>query len=284
MVPMVRRLWCWLFHEKIAGFCLRCLKLTPISGGQDFPFDPGGLSDFASSLDVGAGLYDPSSFATAPPPVSSPSSGLSDFAAGVGPGAAAPSPGAPPPPSGLDRFAAGLGKEVSDSPLKAFATLLGVGSTGLGIANQFNVANQQKQQTALLTQAEKNAQAAAAPAVAFGTQQLQQGQAGKLPQPMQDAVTQWTQQAKAAIRAQYGQMGLGNSSDIASAESNIDLMAQSMIAQLLQSQEQIGLAGVNTGVSAATGTAQIAQQQQQLLTNLIATANAQLGQLASRSA
>lgn len=293
MSPMVRRLWCWLFHEKIAGLCLGCLHLKPIRGGQDDMFG------FASDLGGYPGPSIPD-FQPGPSVDVAPPTNLAEFASGIGAGAppaaspptdvalgAYPGPSQPTPapqPSGLNRFATGLTNEVTSNPLSAFAKLLGVGATGLGIANQFSVGRQAGQQTKVLTQAEKAAQTAAAPAVEFGTEQLKSAQAGQLPAPMEAAVQQWTQQAKAAIRAQYAQMGLGNSSDIATAEANIDLMGEAMKGQLLQSQEQIGLQGIGQGVSAATGTAQIAAQQQQLLTNLIAAANQQLGSLAAKSA
>jgi hypothetical protein len=78
-------------------------------------------------------------------------------------------------------------------------------------------------------------------------------------------------------------MGLGNSSDLQSEEQRIDLMAKAMAGQLLQAQEQLGLSGLQTGVSAATGAGQVAQQQQQMLASLIAAADQQLGALGARS-
>lgn len=193
----------------------------------------------------------------------------------------------PPRPGGLGDFAsklgAGIGKEFTTTPLKAFSETLGLGATGFGISNQLRTAGLLNRQTQQIEKGQKAAQAAAAPAVSFGQETLAAAAAGKLPGPMQAAVEQWKQQAKADMRARFASMGLGNSTDIQSEEAKIDLMGESMIAQLLQGQEQLGLEGLRTGVSAATGGAESAQQQQVLLTNLIAGANQQLARLGATS-
>lgn len=228
-----------------------------------------GFEDFAGALDlptdvagdVGGALTLPEVSAyNFQPPFTSPSSssGLWDFASQLG---------------------AGLGKEFTGSPLKAFSGALGLGATGFGIANQLRTAGALNRQTETIEKGQKAAQAAAAPAVEFGQRQLSAAEAGKLPGPMQAAVEQWKQRAKADARARLAAMGLGNSSDLASMEAQIDLMGESMIAQLLQGQEQLGLEGLRTGVSAATGGAESAQQQQVLLANLLQGANAQLAKL-----
>ena len=67
--------------------------------------------------------------------------------------------------------------------------------------------------------------------------------------------------------------------DIQGEDAKIDLMAEAMRGQLLQGQEQVGLEGLTTGVNAAHGGAATAQNQDALLTQLIAGANAQLAKL-----
>jgi len=129
---------------------------------------------------------------------------------------------------------------------------------------------------------EQPSYATEAEAVAAGTQDIQRAQAGKLQPAMESSIEQWVQQAKADMRARFASMGLGNSSDIASEEAKIDLIAQSMRGQLLQGEEQLGLAGVSTGVNAAIGGGQLAQNQQNLLAQLIASANQSLGVLQGR--
>jgi len=188
--------------------------------------------------------------------------------------------------SGLSTFggkvASGLGKEFSDRPLESFAKTLGLGATGFNVANQVRANSQMNQQTQAVKKAQQAAQTAAAPAVAAGTADIQNAQAGKLQPAMEASITQWVQQAKADIRAKYAQMGLGNSSDIAGEEAKIDQMALAMKGQLLQGEEQLGLSGVTTGVNAALGGGQLAQSQQAMLGNLIAAANQQLGLLQGR--
>lgn len=193
-----------------------------------------------------------------------------------------------PTPSAFSQFASKLGggvaKEFTDSPLSAFSKTLGLGATALSIPNALNTQKQLAEQTQMLKKGQKSAQAAAAPAVQAGTEQLAESRAGKLPAPMEAAVEQWKQQAKADMRARFASMGLGNSSDIQHEESRIDLMGESMKAQLLQGQEGLALEALQTGVSAGTGTAQVASQQQNTLAALIQAANQQLGRLGSAQA
>ncbi len=229
---------------------------------------------------------------------------LSGFAGDVESGLAASSPGVetafPQPsvsapaiqsPSFFDRASdivgkvgGGLEKEVESSPLKAFSSALGLGGAGFNIANQMKLGSSIQHQTSNIEKQQKAAQAAAAPAVQFGTEQLQAAGKGQLPAPMEAAVQQWVQQAKADMRARLASMGLGNSTDIQGEESKIDLMAQSMRAQLLQGQEGVALEGLKTGVSASNAGAATSGQQQQLLTSLIEGANQQLAKLGASTA
>jgi len=183
---------------------------------------------------------------------------------------------------GVGKVGAGLGKEFSERPLESLTKSLGLGATGFNIANQVRAGSQMNEATRNIKQAQESARTAAAPAVAAGTQDIQRAQAGKLQPAMESSIEQWVQQAKADMRARYAQMGLGSSSDIASEEAKIDLMAQSMRGQLLQGEEQLGLAGVSTGVNAAIGGGNLAANQQNLLAQLIASANQSLGVLQGR--
>jgi len=177
-----------------------------------------------------------------------------------------------------------LAKEFTETPLKAFSQTLGLGATGLGISSGLSTQKQLAEQTRTMQKGQKAALSAAAPAVAAGTEQLAESRAGKLPAPMEAAVAQWVQQAKADMRARYASMGLGNSSDLQGEEAKIDLMAESMKAQLLQGQEGLSLQALQTGVSAGTGVAQTAANQQNTLAALIQSANQQLGRLSGSQA
>jgi len=251
-----------------------------------------GLFDFAGSLDYGRGLNIP---LEGVPQVG----GLPDFTQFTpGPylGGSEFSPGPGTTPTFGDRLSSfggrvgdvagkigtGLEKEFSERPLESFGRALGLGTTGFNIANQVRAVGQLNQQTANVKKAQEAARAAAAPAVAAGTQDITRAQAGQLQPAMEASLTQWAQQAKADLRAKYAAMGLGNSSDIASEEAKIDLMVQSMRGQLLQGEESLGLQGVSTGVNAAIGGGQLGQNQQALLTSLIAQANQSLGLLQGR--
>lgn len=170
------------------------------------------------------------------------------------------------------------------SPFKAFSSALGLGTAGMGIANQFKLAGQSADQAKFLKQGQESAQAAAAPAVAFGRESLTNARAGKLSAPGEARIAQFVQQAKADMRAKYASMGLGNSSDLAGQDAKIDQMALAMREQLIQQEAQLGLEGLNTGVSAGLGGAGVAGQQQDFLANLIAGANKQLGLLSGNAA
>src|SRR5258708_29600033 len=224
-----------------------------------------GLLDFASSLgafwapDFGAG----GAIQIPPPtPLESFSSGLVEVGRGVG-DVAGKVGGAVGDFAG--KVGAGLEQQVEKDPLGSFTKSLGLGATGFGLANQFRLSGQLNQQTQNVNRAQQAAQAAAPPAVAAGTADITRAQQGQLQPAMEPSIAQWTDKAKADLRARYAQMGLGNSSDIASAEAQIDQMALAMRGQLLQDEEKLGLSGVQTGVSAATGGAQISQNQQALL-------------------
>ena len=200
----------------------------------------------------------------------------------------------PAPPrsfgTGLRDFAKGLftgtqdGKESTPSPLSAFSSLLGLGATGLSFANQSRALSQMKGQEQLIKRGQQQAQAAAAPAIAAGTTDIQRAQAGKLQPAMEAAIAQWVQRSKADMAARYAQMGQGNSSALQGEYEKIDQMALSMRGQLLQGEEALGGRLLQTGVSATGAGTQTAQNQERLLADLIASANQQLGQLGGRAA
>lgn len=182
-----------------------------------------------------------------------------------------------------NRLGEGLMKEVTGSPLKAFSTALGFGGTGMGLANQFKMSGQAARNEKFIQQSQERANAAAAPAVAAGTADINRAQAGKLQPAMEASIEQWVQRAKADMRGRYAAMGRGNSSDLQGEEARIDQLALSMRAQLLQSEEQVGGQLLQTGVNANQAGAQTATHQQGILQNLIAAADAQLGKLTANA-
>ncbi len=168
------------------------------------------------------------------------------------------------------------------SPLSAFAQTLGLGASGLGIANTIGAMNRQAGQEKAQTQGQGLAAAAAQPAIAYGTQQVQAAQKGELPPPMEAAVKQWTDKAKAEIRSKLAHLGLGDSTAISQYEQQIDEMALSMKANLLQSEGSGGVAALGMGANAGLGLAQSTGQNQALLNSLIEQANRTLGLISSR--
>jgi len=235
-------------------------RLRAISGGQD-------LLGFASGLEEAFEGASQVPFSPTAGAGGGGGSGFLDFASRFG--------------AGLGKVGAGLSREFSDSPLKAFSQTLGLGATGLGISSAVGTQKQLAEQTRMMKKGQQTAQAAASPAVAAGTEQLAESRAGKLPAPMEAAVEQWKQQAKADVQGRFASMGLGNSSDIQHELARIDLMGESMKAQLLQGQQGLALEALQTGVSAGTGVAQTAAAQQNTLAALIQAANQQLGRLGS---
>lgn len=266
--------------------------LTSFASGFDFSEAP--IGQFGAGVEPGGAVGAPPPVQTqapAPAPEGIDPTGFSlnaPYTSGAfgdtqGVNAGPGTPPTPPTPSGFDRFASGLAHETLDSPLKAFATALGLGATGLGVSNQLGVAGQLARQTRALTRAQDigtnlatkgtevataalpvfqkgtdAALAAGAPASAFGKTTLESAAAGKLPQAMEDSIAAWAQKAKADMRGRYASMGLGNSSDLQHEEARIDQMAQEIRGQLIQGQEQIGLEGLRTGVAAGTGVAGVA--------------------------
>lgn len=189
--------------------------------------------------------------------------------------------------SGVGDFAGklfgGIGNEFAKSPLSSLSKTLGLGLTGMNFANQYKTSQALNEASRATKQGMATAQAAAAPAASFGTETLNRARAGQLTAPMEAQVQGWMQKAKADMRARFAQMGQGNSSNIAQEDARIEQMAQEMRGTMLQQQEQTGLAGIQTGVSAATGGANIGAQQQQFLSRLLEGANAQLARLGAQS-
>lgn len=176
----------------------------------------------------------------------------------------------------------GQGGGAGASPLSVLSQGLGLGATGLGIANTIGAMNRQAGQEKTQTQGQQLATSAAQPAIAYGTQQLEAAGKGQLPAPMEAAVKQWTDRAKADMRAKLAHLGLGDSTAIAQYENQIDEMALSMKANLLQGEGSQGIAALGMGANAGLGLAQSTGQNQQLLNSLIEQANRSLGLMAGR--
>jgi hypothetical protein len=79
-------------------------------------------------------------------------------------------------------------------------------------------------------------------------------------------------------------MGLGNSTDMDAINRLIDEQAMAMKGSMLAQQEETGLAGLQTGVSAGTGVMGVSQQQQSQLAALLEQANKALGSMTGRQA
>ena len=177
-----------------------------------------------------------------------------------------------------------ISRDVQRDPLRSLATMLGLGVQGFGIANQVRTANMAARAEKRQEQAQKSADAAAAPAVDFGRTQLAAASAGKLPAAMEASLEEWKMKAKADMRSKYAGMGQGNSTSLQSEEQKIDLMAESIRAQLLGGVSSQGLDALRIGASAGTAGAAAAGQQQAALTNLLAAADQQLARLTASQA
>jgi hypothetical protein len=236
------------------------LPIPDFGGGGGDPIDPGPLID-PGGVDLGGGGGGGGG--------DGGGSGFGDLAGRVigGVGRAA------------GKVGAGLGKEFTDSPLSAFAKTLGLGATGYNFINQGRMASQMNEQAKRIKQGQDAARAAAAPAIAAGTADVNRAQAGKLQPAMEASIAQWVEKAKADVQARFAQMGLGNSSQIQSALAQIDQAALAMRGQLLQGEQAGGITALQTGVSAGRAEAEVGAQQQQMLAQLIAAANRQLGLL-----
>jgi len=177
-----------------------------------------------------------------------------------------------------------VGRSLTTDPLGSVAKIAGIGTGALGIANQLSAAKGVQQAQQVQTGAMKRAETAAAPAVSMGQQLTQATQAGQLPAAQTTALEQWKERAKADMRAKLAHLGISDSTTMNQYMQAIDMQAEEMKGKLLQSQGALGLEALQTGVSAATGGAQIAGQQMQVLNNLITQANQSLGLMTGRQA
>lgn len=235
---------------------------------------PAPAADFAA--DLGMSVGSPAFFSAGGTGATGP---WSDFFSAGGTGGGTTSPDAA---SFASTLFGNLGKQVSGNPLGALTAALGLGTTGLGVANAVNALGQGRQQQQFLQQGQRQAQAAAQPAIAYGTEQISAARAGQLPPAVEADIAVQVQKAKADIRAKLASMGISDSTTIRQYEDEIDRRALALKAQFLQSQGAGGVSALLGGANAGLAAGQVGANQEQLIAAILASTNQQLGQLGAR--
>lgn len=193
-----------------------------------------------------------------------------------------PSPNSGGGSSGWFNSIFGNAQGQSPSPLSAFAQTLGLGATGLGLANTIGAMNQQGGQQRVQQQGQQLATSAAQPAINYGTQLVTDAGQGKLSPASEAKIAQWVQQAKADMQAKLAHLGLGDSTSLQQYSAQIDQMALAMRESALQQEGSLGVTALGTGAQTGLGLAQSGGQNTQLLNDLISQANRTLGFLGGR--
>jgi hypothetical protein len=137
--------------------------------------------------------------------------------------------------------------------LGALGSVLGLGVSGLGMANAVRAMQQGGQQQKILKQAQEQAQQVAAPAAQAGANLTRAGEqamlGGPLPGQMEQMVQKWRAESRARIQQYLAKSGISDSTMAQQFESWIDQNEGMYRQQLAQSLLQGGY----TGISTATG-------------------------------
>ena len=222
------------------------------------------------SLDFGGGDFGDLSAATTPTPSTDPFGGGPEFGITTGPtggsfggvGAGTGAPGTEQaPPTTFDKLSGGV--QAAGGFAKNLLPFLGLGTAGVGMAAGIQGAQTSAQQARIARQAQgmqkqtlQAQQAAAAPLTAFGSNELQQAQAGQIPPAIQAKIDAWSTGAKAKARDFAARSGQGDSTMLTQWESWIDQQAQAMAADYLQQQQQLGVQSLSQGAQALSGAGQ----------------------------
>ncbi len=197
-------------------------RLKVISGAQDYPFDPGGLSEFPT---VGGG----------------------DMAGYYGSSWA--------PMSSVPGGGGGSWLDTLSGYANQAMPFLRLGTQGLGAFAGIEGMMQAGRQNKYMQQAQKTAQQAAAPALAAQQALLPAGTSamlgGALPPGLEAQVNQWANGAKAQARQYYAHAGIQDSTMMAEMDAYIDQLAQGMRAQYAQGLLTGGFQAGQGAVSAA---------------------------------
>jgi hypothetical protein len=178
----------------------------------------------------------------------------------------------------------GNSRGETPSPLAAFGQTLGLGATGLGIANTIGAMNRSSQQARTQDRGQNLALSSAQPAVDYGTDLVNRARSGQLSPSSEAKIQAWTEQAKADLRAKLAHLGLGDSTSLQLYEHQIDQMALSMRETALQQEGSLGISALGLGSQTGLGLAGSGGQNAQMLNDLIAQANRALGLMGARGA
>lgn len=182
----------------------------------------------------------------------------------------------------LGKFASSLGSAVTEKPIDFFAKALGLGSTGLGLANAVGAIGQENRQNQLLQRGQDLAFSAAQPAVNYGNELLQTTKAGQLPAPVEARLADWAQRAKADKRAQLARMGISDSTALSRYMDEIDAKVEEVRAALLSGQGDQALRALGLGATTGAQAGQIGANQQQQIAQILDVANRSLNLMGAR--
>jgi hypothetical protein len=212
------------------------------------------------------------------------------FAPSLPPGGGVMAPGqAPPqPPSDFEKVAGTIA-----GGLKTALPIAGLGLQGLNIKNQFdatrNARDQSKLQRGFQQQQanlQQTQQQSIKPLQQFGTNQLQQASAGMVDPAIQAYIDEWAAAEKAKMQQYFASQGISNSTMMNTALGAIDKQALAMRASIIGQDKntaiqalQSAMGGTGTAMQGAYAGAQVANQEQNQLDNLIRSSQQALAQL-----
>jgi hypothetical protein len=156
---------------------------------------------------------------------------------------------------------------------------MGLGISAMGIKSSLDAARNAREQAGMQRGFQEIQQKSAAPLQTFGTNQLQQASAGHLDPAVQQFIDDWAQTEKAKLQQQFAHMGITDSSMMQSALSEIDRRAISLRAEMLGKDKTTAIYALQSAMGGAGVGAQVANQEQGQLDNLIRSSQQALAQL-----
>lgn len=167
--------------------------------------------------------------------------------------------------------------------LGALGNILGLGVSGLGMANAVRAMQQGGQQQKVLDRAQKQAQQVAAPAAQAGASLTSAGEqamlGGPLPGQMEQMVQKWRNESRARIQQYLAKSGITDSTMAQQFESWIDQNEGLYRQQLAQSLLQGGYQGVATAMGPIGASGQMAAGQMGGTDKFLREANSSLALL-----
>src|SRR5262245_31911493 len=156
---------------------------------------------------------------------------------------------------------------------------MGLGISAMGIKSSLDAAKNARDQAGLQRNFQEIQQKSAQPLQTFGTNQLQQASAGHLDPAVQAFIDQWAEAEKVKARQQMAHMQLTDSPMMKSIESEIDRRALAFRAEVLGKDKTTSIYALQSAMGGAGVGAQVANQEQGQLDNLIKSSQQALAQL-----